>query len=189
MVSRFPVPFGFGGTLVRDPFRDLHREMNRLFEDALGGTQGSGGAALFAPRIDIHDRDNAIEVTAELPGVTEDDIDLRIEGDLLTLRGEKRNERKDEQAHVVERSYGSFQRTVQLPFMPDRDKVRADFTDGVLTITLPKSDQEERSHRIQIRKGESKGAGQQVIEGESSPSVPDDAGQKAESAGEGKDSR
>ena len=69
--------------------------------------------ALIAPRIDIHESENALEVTAELPGVSQNDVDLRIEGDVLTVRGEKRNERQDKQAHVVERSYGSFQRSVR----------------------------------------------------------------------------
>ena len=114
--------FPFTGTAVSnrgDPFFELHREMNRLFDDAsrgLAGGRDTTGMALMAPRMDIHESENALEITAELPGVSQNDVDLRIEGDVLTIRGEKRNERQDKQAHVVERSYGSFQRSLQLPF-------------------------------------------------------------------------
>ncbi|MBV9491529.1 MAG: Hsp20/alpha crystallin family protein [Verrucomicrobia bacterium] len=69
--------------------------------------------------MDIHESENGLELTAELPGVSQNDLDLRIEGDVLTIRGEKQNERQGKHAHVVERSYGSFQRSVQLPFAPD----------------------------------------------------------------------
>jgi HSP20 family molecular chaperone IbpA len=85
--------------------------------------------------MDINESENALEVTAALPGVS----DLRIEGDVLAIRGEKRKERQDQQAHVVERSYGSFQRSVQLPFAPDPAQVEAHFGHGVLTVVLPKS--------------------------------------------------
>jgi HSP20 family protein len=83
-----------------------------------------------------------------LPGVSQTDVDLRIEGDVLTIQGEKRNERRDTHAHVVERSYGSFQRSMQLPFSPDPEEVNANFDNGVLTITIPKKGQQEKAHRI-----------------------------------------
>ena len=107
---------------------EFHREMNRLFDDAsrgLGGGRDTTDMALMAPRMDIHESENALEVTAELPVVSQNDVDLRIEGDVLTVRGEKRNERQDKQAHIVERSYESFQRSVQLPFAPDPAQVEA----------------------------------------------------------------
>jgi len=160
--------FPFTGTAVSnrgDPFFELHREMNRLFDDAsrgLAGGRDTTGMALMAPRMDIHESENALELTAELPGVSQNDVDLRIEGDVLTIRGEKRNERQDKQAHVVERSYGSFQRSVQLPFAPDPAQVEASFDHGVLTVVLPKKGQQEKAQKIEIRG--SKMAGQRNIE-------------------------
>jgi HSP20 family protein len=149
-----------------DPFQELHREVNRLFDDTFRGIDvGRGGqGAMMAPRIDIHEAGDDLEITAELPGVVPGDVDLRIEGDLLTIRGEKRRERKDEQAHVVERSYGSFSRSIQLPFQPDADQVRADFENGVLRIRMPRLGQQERSRRIEIGGGSGQGGGQ-TIEG------------------------
>ena len=84
------------------------------------------------------------------------------EGDVLTIRGEKRNERQDKQAHVVERSYGSFQRSVQLPFAPDPEQVEANFEHGVLTVVLPKKGQQEKAHKIQVGRFKT---GQKNIEG------------------------
>jgi HSP20 family protein len=112
--------------------------------------------------MDIHESENALEVTAELPGVSQNDVDLRIEGDVLTIRGEKRNERQHKHAHVVERSYGSFQRSVQLPFAPDPEQVGANFEHGVLTVVLPKKGQQEKAHKIQVRGSQT---GQKNIEG------------------------
>ena len=161
MASRFLMPLGGRGLMGRgDTFLDLHREMNRLFDDTFrgmsGGERAEGGGAMLAPRVDIHEKDDRIEVCAELPGVRQQDIDLSIDGDLLTIRGEKRNERKDEQAHVVERSYGSFQRSIQLPFAPDPDKVEASCDNGVLTVSIPNEAQRERRRRIEVRGGEAR---------------------------------
>jgi HSP20 family protein len=157
MASRFLTPFGGRGLLGRDPFLDLHREVNRLFDDSLRGmTDRSGGAAMLNPKVDVCPTDEGWELTAELPGVDEKDIDLRLDGDLLTISGEKRDERKDEQNRLVERSYGSFTRSFQLPFAPDPDKVTADCDKGILTIKLPKSAEQERSKRISIGSGSGK---------------------------------
>jgi HSP20 family protein len=101
-----------------------------------------------------------LEVTAELPGVSQNDVDL--EGDVLTIRGEKRNERQDKQAHVVERSYGSFQRSVQLPFAPDPEQVESSLEHGLLTVVLPKKGQQEKARKIQVRGSKT---GQKNIEG------------------------
>lgn len=94
--------------------------------------------------------------------MSQKDVHLRIEGDVVTIRGEKRNERRDKHAHVVERSYGTFQRAVQVPFLPDPKRVEANFDNGVLTITLPKKGQQDKAHRIQIRGSKT---GQKDIEG------------------------
>lgn len=153
MASRFLAPYSSDrGLWSRDPFLQLHREVGRLLDDSFRdwGGPGAFGGLLAAPRIDVHEEGGRLEVTAELPGVDQKDIELRLDDDVLTIRGEKRNERQDRQAHITERSYGSFERSIQLPFAPDPDQVRADFKDGVLTIAVPRQDQQERSRRIQI---------------------------------------
>jgi HSP20 family protein len=114
-----------------------------------------------------------VRVTVELPGVSEKDIDLNLDDDLLTIRGEKRFEAdrgdKNESYHHVERSYGSFQRSLRLPYAVKADEVRASFEHGVLTITLPKTAQQERSKKIQIHG--SAGAGQSIGTGQTSGST------------------
>ena len=154
-------PFRFGGLGPAEPFFSLHREMNRLFEDALRGgdlPQGSGqsaAASFLAPQINVSESENEIRITAELPGVNENDVEITLNDDALVIRGEKKIERKDEREnfHVVERSFGTFQRTLRLPFPVDPDQVRASFDNGVLTVTLPKSAQRERSRKIQVTGG------------------------------------
>jgi HSP20 family protein len=165
MASRFLTPFGGRGLLSRDPFLELHREVNRLFDDSLRGISDSGAGPVLSPKIDVCPTDDGWEITAELPGVDEKDIDLRLDGDLLTISGEKRDQRKDEQNRLVERSYGSFTRSIQLPFAPDPNKVTADSDKGVLKIRLPKSAGQDRSKRISIGS-----SGQQTIEAGASSS-------------------
>lgn len=153
-MARFLVPFGGRGLLSRDPFLDLHREVNRLFDDSFRnmreGNEGVGGFML-SPKVDVCPTEDGWEIAAELPGVDQEDIDLRLEGDVLTISGEKRDERKDDKSRFVERSYGSFTRSFQLPFTPDPDKVTADCDRGVLTIKLPKAAEQDKSRRISIR--------------------------------------
>jgi len=186
MASRFLAPFGSRGLLGGDPFLDLHREVNRLFDDSFRLARGSGDVRALNPRIDVHETDSGLELTAEVPGVAEDDIDLRLDGDILTISGEKRNERKDEGNRLVERSYGSFSRSIQLPFNPDPDKVEADCDRGVLTIKLPRSVEQDRSRRISV--GKRQGSGQQAIGvGQSSkdkPAVGQDWNRSGESSRE-----
>ena len=177
MASRFLTPFSSGRALWgRDPFLQLHRDMNRLLDDTFRDWDGGegGGGLLTAPRIDVHEEGNMLEVSAELPGVEQKDIELRLDEDILTIRGEKRNERKDKQAHITERSYGSFQRSIQLPFAPRPDDIRADFRDGVLTVSIPRQEQQERSRRIEIGGAAS---GQQIS------SAQGDQGGKGQEAG------
>lgn len=150
MASRFLIPFGGRGLLSRDPFLELHREVNRLFDDSFRTMQEGGGGVMLSPKVDVCPSDDGWEINAELPGVDEKDIDLRLDGDVLTISGEKRDQRKDDQNRLVERSYGSFTRSFQLPFTPDPDKVTADCEKGVLTIRLPKSAEQERSKRISV---------------------------------------
>lgn len=150
MASRFLSPFGGRGLIGRDPFLDLHREVNRLFDDSLRSMKEGGGDMMISPKVDICQTDEGWEIAAELPGVNQEDIDLRLDGDILTIGGEKRDERRDDKRRFVERSYGSFTRSFQLPFTPDPDMVTADCDRGVLTIKLPKGAEREKSKRISI---------------------------------------
>jgi HSP20 family protein len=151
MASRFLTPFGGRGLLARDPFVELNREINRLFDDPLrGALEAPRGTFMLSPSVDIDETEEGWKVTAELPGVAQEDIDLRLDGDILTISGEKRQERKDEKSRFVERSYGSFTRSFQLPFTPDANKIEADCDKGVLTVTIPKSVEQDRSRKIAI---------------------------------------
>ena len=129
-----------------DPFLTLHREMNRLFDDAFRGFNLSGrvGNPLmegqFAwPRLELSETDKAVTVSAELPGLSEKDVQVEIAHGVLTLRGEKRAERTDAGKYFSERFYGAFERQIPLDGVIE-DKAEASFRDGILTITVPKSD-------------------------------------------------
>jgi HSP20 family protein len=142
----------FGGSLF-----DLHRRMNRLFDTLFEQGDGGGGAlsasTLAAPALDIAQDDRQIEITAELPGVKEEDIDLSIEDGMLTLTGEKKKERKDEESGYSERTYGRFERRLTLPPNIDEERCSADFRDGVLRITIPKVEGKQRGRRIPLGRG------------------------------------
>ncbi len=129
------------------PFFRLQREMNRLFDETFSdfGLPAAFGGAFSgdgAPNIDVRETDTTYEIAAELPGVAEDDIDVELAENVITLRGEKRFERDHEDAkggfHVMERSYGSFARSIPLPFDVDHEAIEAVFRDGVLRLTVPK---------------------------------------------------
>ena len=126
-----------------DPFRDLQERMNRMFDESSRGTGrgedwGLGGA--WAPPVDIYEKDGNIVVKAELAGVDPKDVDVRIENNTLTIRGERKidHEVKHEHYHRVERAYGAFTRSFSLPSVLDQEKIKAEFKDGVLQVTLPK---------------------------------------------------
>ena len=156
---------GFGG----DPFMSLHRQMNRLFDDVLRestgqmpSSQGQGGeGGMLMPHMDVSETDKELKVCAELPGLSEKDIDVRLEDDVLVIRAEKKFERKDEKEnyHFMERSYGTFQRALRLPGPVEPEQVKANFENGVLTVTVPKAEQQERSRRIQIGGSRSRESG------------------------------
>ena len=133
-------------TLVRfDPFRELSTmqdRINRIFGDAYTRRYDDDltQRGEWFPPVDIYENGNdEIVLKAELPGLQREDIDLRVENNTLTLRGERKRdtEIKQEQYHRVERSYGAFSRSFSLPSRIDTDKVRAEFKEGVLSIKLP----------------------------------------------------
>lgn len=126
-----------------DIFRSLRREMDHLFDDfARGvGLQPEGGNYFgLATKLDVTETDDALSVTAELPGVEEKDVEVSLAGDMLTIKGEKKHEHEEKKAnyHLRERSWGSFERNIVVPFHADPEKVTADFKKGVLTVTVPK---------------------------------------------------
>jgi HSP20 family protein len=141
---------GQGGRLpsrYQDPFQSFRAEMDRLFDSFLGGVpsltslrQGISGAQVMTPTLDVKENEKEIVVKADLPGMDEKDVNLTVHNGVLSLRGEKKSEHTDEREnyHVMERSYGSFQRSIRLPDTIDEDKAQARFDKGVLTITLPK---------------------------------------------------
>jgi len=134
-----------------DPFLTLHREMNRLFDDVFRGFGPLGlvGNPLMEgqftwPRLELSETDKSVTVTAELPGLSEKDVQVEIANGVLSIRGEKKAERSDDSKFVSERYYGSFEREISLEGV-EEDKAQADFKNGVLTVTLPKSVQSNRN--------------------------------------------
>jgi HSP20 family protein len=145
-----------GEPVETDLFSQLHRDIDRLFEEAWHGfgVPAVAGGNRLAPRIDLAESDKEIEVTAELPGLDEKDVEVTLADGLLTIKGEKKSERTEEgkDVYVSERSYGSFQRVVQLPQGVDADKVTADFSKGVLTVRVPKLPElQANSKKIEIK--------------------------------------
>ena len=137
-----------------DRLLQLHREVDRLFDDAFRGfggrwprltlpTVASEWRGLLRPALDIQESDKQYRITLEVPGVEEKDIQLTLDDDVLWIRGEKRQEQehKDGQFHRVERSYGSFQRALNLPEDANQDAIKASFKNGVLTVTIDKRSQ------------------------------------------------
>lgn len=194
MLSRFLNPQGGPVQQANDPFSLFQREVNRAFDEVFRGfpAMGRGAAGLggFAPSLDVRETEQGLEVSAELPGMSEEDIDLRLEGDLLILAGEKKDERTQEQGglHLTERSFGRFQRSFRLPFPPNPEQVQAQFDKGVLRIALPKPQQQQGGGRIQIRAGAGgggqQGAPQPQQQQQGAPSASNDAaaGGQAKSA-------
>ena len=126
-----------------DPFVSFRREMDRMFDrffDGLPASTGTGWQAL-TPAVAIDETDKEMIITAELPGVRDKDVEVSLVGDVLTIKGEKRSDREESNRgyHLSERSYGSFYRSIPLPAGIDTDKASAEFKNGVLIVTLPKT--------------------------------------------------
>ena len=143
------------------PLRSLHEEINKIFEDfnrgfgmpAMSGADGTAVSTL-SPNMDVVETDKSIELTAELPGVAEDEVDVTLVDDVLTIKGEKKAEKTDEKQdyRVVERTYGSFQRSMRLPFKVDAEAIEAQFTNGVLKVSLPKPPEvEAQTKKISVK--------------------------------------
>ena len=135
-----------------EPFRDLmtvQDRMNRIFDDAFRGASRPGTeedwalGGSWAPAVDIFENEGTLVLKAELPGIDLKDVDVRVENNVLTLRGERKfeSEVKREQYHRVERAYGTFSRSFTLPSVVDTEKIKAEFKDGVLRVTLPQREE------------------------------------------------
>jgi HSP20 family protein len=146
------------------PFESLRREVDRLFEDFAGGSWRSPfgrsffdiepvwraqSTAVMMPAVDVTETDNAYEITAELPGMNEKNIELKVVDDVLSIKGEKQEEKEEKRKdyYLSERSFGSFQRSFQVPKGVDSEKIQATFNKGVLTVTLPKSTEAQKAEK------------------------------------------
>jgi HSP20 family protein len=144
-------------------FGSLHQEIDRLFDEftrGFGMVAPSGNGNLM-PSIDISETDNEYVITAELPGLERKDVDISLEDNILTIRGEKKIEKteddKDKNVHVAERRYGVFLRMLELPVSVDPSSVQATMSNGVLKITIPKPAQSE-SKKIEVKEETKKAA-------------------------------
>lgn len=148
------------------PAPRLSRMLDSVFSDFLGARSSMSnlGFDQFSPRVNVTENENELCVTAELPGMNEDDVDVTLVRDGILLRGERREERKEGQnAGYYEFSYGSFERFIPLRSDIDRENVEAEFDRGLLTITLPKTEQSRaQSKKIEVRKGEGKSKSQAI---------------------------
>ncbi|MGI3209980.1 Hsp20/alpha crystallin family protein [Roseovarius tibetensis] len=139
----------------RDPFAALHNEMNRLFDSAsrefgrdLWALDGFGGW----PRVDVTDAEDHVRVDAEVPGLNENDVELTLKDGVLTLSGERKVENDDNDRRVSERFVGRFARQIPLGYEIDEDNVSATFSNGELTVTLPKTEQSKSdAKQIEIK--------------------------------------
>ena len=145
-----------------DPFRDivtLREKMNRLFEDAVTarGEEKDMISSTWAPSVDIYETENSLILTAEVPGIEEDNIEIKIEDNTLSLRGERKFEKetKEESYHRIERSYGSFYRSFTIPRQVDQEKIKAEHDNGVLRITMPKKP-ESKPKTVKVLKPQKK---------------------------------
>jgi HSP20 family protein len=148
------IPWGRGRDLATsrtgdyNPILALHREMNRLFDDVFRSFDAAPfGSRLFDmpmnwPSLDVNETDKEVKVTAELPGLDENDVQVELSGGILSIKGEKKSETEDKDRRFSERYYGRFERRIPVEDV-DQDKVSASFKKGVLTVTMPKLPQAE----------------------------------------------
>jgi len=154
----------------RDPYRSIQQEMNRLFDEFFELPKGSPfgspfglrslntfeGFEDFTPRLDVYETEKEINIRAELPGMEEKDIDISLHNNVLTISGKKESEEveKGKSFYRRERSYGAFQRSIELPDEVDETKIEANYDKGILKVTVPKpAEAVSVARRIKIKKG------------------------------------
>jgi len=170
------VPVKSGGTSTATtplrPFESLRRDIDRLFEDFGGGLwrsqfprsffemspfgQGERGWTATTPAVDVTETDKAYEISAELPGMDEKNMEVKFADGVLTIKGERQEEREEKEKgyHLRERSFGSFQRAFQVPDGVDTDNIQANFKQGLLTVTLPKTAESQKAaKKIEVKSG------------------------------------
>src|SRR6195256_6551773 len=169
-----------------DPFRDLRtlqQEVNRLFTGNAARAFDEEGIArgAWSPSVDIYENKEQIVLEAELPGMNRDDFELSVENNVITLRGERQFEKKDDSDnyHRVERSYGSFTRSFTLPQSVSADGATAEYRNGVLRVTLPKRE-ETKARRIKVS-GEGASTSTKTIEAKAE-NVPNEKASQATGA-------
>lgn len=145
MLTRWE-PFGSIRRRGRSMFSDLtgiQQEMNRLFDEFFGERRTGLAGGGWSPAVDVSETETSLTIRSELPGMTQENIELNLQDNVLTLKGEKSQEEKEDQEnfHRIERSYGSFSRSFSLPANVDQEKVEATFKNGVLEIVLPKAEE------------------------------------------------
>lgn len=144
MNLRSLIPIGRDRSVARreatDPFSALQREIDRLFDDFTHGWPALSRVPELSPSMDVIETDKEIEITAELPGLKEKDVQVNVADNVLTIKGEKKSEteEKDKNYRLYERSYGAFSRTLDLPEGIDPDAIKASISNGVLKVTVPK---------------------------------------------------
>jgi HSP20 family protein len=161
MSGNAPTPVGGGQTTREtDPFLSLRRGMDRLFDQVMGGfgMPAPFATGVMAPRVDVAETPQGIEVTAELPGIEPKDVQIELDDGVLTLRAERKAERteedKDKRWHIVERQSGTYLRRFALPFDAEPEKVEARFDKGVLHVAIPRPPQSKpQAKRIEIKAG------------------------------------
>jgi HSP20 family protein len=160
------------------PLNALRREMDQVFDDFFRGfgfplLVETISPALAMPRLDVSETEQEVQIAAEMPGIEEKDIEVTVADDVLTIRGERRVEedKTERDFHLVERSQGSFVRSLRLPFSADASQVKASFKNGVLTIAVPKPKEvQQKVHKIALTESQGVGA----------PEASQQAGQKTE---------
>lgn len=149
---------------LMDPFESFNRDIESMFRDFDRASGSSAFSAMSLPVCDVHETDKDYVLEFDLPGVKKDEINIEVVGNQIVVSGERRQETKNEgKQHRMERRYGSFQRVFTLTDEIDADAIEANYSDGVLTLSIPKS---EAAKPKKIRIGEGKGASMRTIEGE-----------------------
>jgi len=121
----------------------MERELRRMFRDFEQSSEEPSSVAVWTPPVDIYETDNEVVVRADLPGVDQRDLDIRLENNVLTIKGERKMEQeaKEDNYHRIESAYGTFVRSFTLPAIVEEDKIKAEYKNGVLKIVLPKKEQ------------------------------------------------
>jgi len=168
MNIRSLIPFSGNRSMAQRP-EDAHpvpmlrREIDQLFDDFFRDfgfpAMTDRMPAMVVPRLDVSETDQEIQIAAELPGIDEKDIEVTLTDDVLTIRGEKKTEteQKKRDYHLIERSQGTFMRSLRLPVAVDASKVKASFKDGVLTLAIPKPPEaQQKVRKIAVTRGDGK---------------------------------